>query len=288
MNWFSKFAVNLIIIFLGLGLILFTPLLFILQKDKVKSTLEKMKLYHHVTPIIQDRTLKFLESEDGLFAQVLRDNIDEIIHPSWVEYVSEKMIDEVFEIIKTEKELEDIEIDLRPVKENYLLVLAASEVKDEMSEIREMIPDSIYLTDLLSLNMADLNKFSLEIINIIRVIKIFFVILVILLVFAMLTMALLLPGKKVLNYLLFDLGIIGLILFAWQFIYRFYFLSNSYLESTMANIDSVLKKLVILIALTFGDNLSRIWAIIGIVILLTVILVKIVVHFGDDKKHKST
>jgi hypothetical protein len=276
MNFLSRFLLSFLFVILFGILCLTVPAFFIFNKEKTKETLVSMNLYEYITPIVRKRSVQFLTHEDGFFKEVLEKNIDKIIEKDWIQNLTEKIIDEGFEVFYKEKDFENLDIEIIGVKENFLEVLNETDLRDNIEEIAEQIPDSVSLSQIMGIEESDLKNISLAIINLRKVIKWGVLVLSFLILLIVLLVFLSMENNKVLSFLLTNIFITSIFLFSLPFVYKNLILDSQFLSDFMNQISSNLQKILLITSLTFLDRLTKIWSFVGVLLLLIIVGIKMI------------
>lgn len=273
MNRISKLIISLIFFLVSFILFLTIPLPFIFNSTQTKQNLAKLNLYQKITPIITERILLNFDLENNFLSQDYPNVSLEIIPPSWVKYFTETIIDELYRTFKGNS-FEDLEIDISPIKENYVTIIYNSGLIEAIPEIEKIVPNKLFLTDIFGISEDSLDQLTNFIHSTYYSLNVIFVILLIVFLLIIFFSYLLLSSKELNSMIFIVFSFIGSFFFPSFFFYRFIILSPRILNQII-EIPSISQRTLLIISLSFIDNLTRFYSFIALFLLVTIILLKL-------------
>jgi hypothetical protein len=153
-----------------------------------------------------------------------------------------------------------------------LQYVARSEAAEEISVADIQIPDSVWLSDLFGVSVVDVSMILEQLRQYLVMIKFLNWVLGVLFFVCMGVFFLFFSAKVALRWIFGSLLIGSLPLLIFPLVFKFYLLSDSFLNSVTYSQSSSWQKLVLLISLSFLEDMTNWWTIISLVIFALVMV----------------
>lgn len=277
MNFLSRFIFHASFIIIFSLLLLLAPFFFI-KAHNLKSILNSINFYSRISPIISSNLSSTISIENNEIVNLIKTQPEKILDQNSLAQLTENIIDEVFLVIHTDQSLDDIQINVSSFQDNLLNLLNQSE-SSASSEIISSLPNTFFLSDLFNFTPNVIDHYSFLIKNYSLFFKILFIACILLLCFLIYFYFIFFPKTKITTIILNNLLIIGLIFFTAYFIYQFIFISPSIIQTILDKLSSTFYQLLFIVSLSFLNHLSRIYSLIGIVLISLSVLVKILLYY---------
>jgi hypothetical protein len=261
--------------------VLLLPVSSVLSKENVQKNVHKIQLYDRVATIMTQQWLEFLkpqisassgEESRSFFDSFLQAHAKDIVQAEWVGEIGDQVIDEVFDVLQENGTFDDFEIDIFPIKLSFLQYVARSEAAEEISVADIQIPDSVWLSDLFGVSVVDVSMILEQLRQYLVMIKFLNWVLGVLFFVCMGVFFLFFSAKVALRWIFGSLLIGSLPLLIFPLVFKFYLLSDSFLNSVTYSQSSSWQKLVLLISLSFLEDMTNWWTIISLVIFALVMV----------------
>lgn len=265
---FLGFATSMVFVILMTGFVLIYPINSVFTHENTKETFHNINLYDRIVNIVAKQWLKFSplpNSDDQYFETLIRDHATEIVSSEWVGVLGDQFIDEVFYSLKYDDAFSNFIIDLRPVKSNFVNVLANSDIKNDAFKIKSQIPDDINVTLLLGVDLNQINFVIRQFNEIFKMFAVLKIILGCLTILPVIVLFLLFSFKKAVTWFMGSLLVTSIPFLIFPFVFKFIILSKSGLTLMTSHFSSFREIIAILAGLSFIEQMMHTWTIFGLI-----------------------
>ncbi|NMC36517.1 hypothetical protein GYA49_05740 [Candidatus Beckwithbacteria bacterium] len=274
MRYLLGFPLSFVFSSLLISFCLLLPFPFVFTKSSVKQTLHEVNFYNRIILIIKDKSISDFTNQDSLFGNLISANIDAIFPKDWVENLGDNLIDHSFNSLTGQTKFSDFTIDLHSIKQNFLDLIAQSDIKEDENTIKASIPNQITLSDVLQIDATQLDDTFALLQAAINAFFLALLVLVILLAVEVGVFFIIFPKKQALLWLAINIGFTGLVSISSMFVFHFLLLKPENLQAITQN-QSLWKILQYIVALSFLEKLTRLWSFLGLLLVVLALAISL-------------